>query len=335
MKVYSDGRPNAALRLDAADEGIIFRHGEGPDKCDAGGAREPSLVFHEGVYHLFYDGAQMNVGWLACLATSKDLKNWERHGPVFTFGAPGTPDSHTATSPWFYYHGGLWHAFYVGCRRTTEAPDCIPHAPYVTCKAEAESLRGPWHKRYEVIAVTAEPGTYRGETASPGFLFDYGNEVWMFFSAAEGVIDEDKCEIKRSLGLTHAPHPDGPWTVLADPIVPMEEQVENSSLYYEPTNQTWFLFTNHIGINETGMEYTDAIWVYWSDNPTRWNPENKAIVLDGENCTWSHACLGMPSVMPIDGRLAIIYDAPGSDSISHMGRDLGLAWLPLPLSPPV
>jgi hypothetical protein len=33
-------------------------------------------------------------------------------------------------------------------------------------------------------------------------------------------------------------------------------------------------------------------------------------------------------------RLAIFYDAPGDNSISHMGRSVGLAWLKLPLSPP-
>jgi hypothetical protein len=33
-------------------------------------------------------------------------------------------------------------------------------------------------------------------------------------------------------------------------------------------------------------------------------------------------------------RLAVLYDAPGGNSKSHMNRDLGLAWLELPLTPP-
>ena len=52
----------------------------------------------------------------------------------------------------------------------------------------------------------------------------------------------------------------GPST--PQPIVPIEEQIENSSLHYEESIKTWFLFTNHIGIDSG--EYTDAIWVYWS-----------------------------------------------------------------------
>ena len=44
---YLDGRPAAHLRLDANDQGVVL---------------------HEGVIHLFYDGAKINVGWLIGLA---------------------------------------------------------------------------------------------------------------------------------------------------------------------------------------------------------------------------------------------------------------------------
>jgi len=30
----------------------------------------------------------------------------------------------------------------------------------------------------------------------------------------------------------------------------------------------------------------------------------------------------------------VLYDAPGGTSVSHMKRDIGLAWLNLPLIPP-
>jgi hypothetical protein len=42
----------------------------------------------------------------------------------------------------------------------------------------------------------------------------------------------------------------------------------------------------------------------------------------------------MPSVRVVGQRLAIFYDAPGGESKSHMYRDVGLAWLKLPLTPP-
>jgi hypothetical protein len=88
-----------------------------------------------------------------------------------------------------------------------------------------------------------------------------------------------------------------------------------------------------IGIDARG-EYTDAIWVYWSQDPLKWNPAHKAVVLDGSNCSWSHVSIGMPSVVKVEDKLALFYDAPGGDGVSHMRRHIGLAWLNLPLTPP-
>lgn len=79
MTRYLDARPEAVVRLEAKDQGMILQHGHGPDGCDVRGARE-ALIFEEnGVYYLFYDGAAPH-GWQACLATSNDLVHWEKKG---------------------------------------------------------------------------------------------------------------------------------------------------------------------------------------------------------------------------------------------------------------
>ncbi len=115
------------------------------------------------------------------------------------------------------------------------------------------------------------------------------------------------------------------------PIVPLTEQVENSSIYYEEKNKTWYLFTNHIGIDKDKTEYTDAIWVYWSKNIYNWDIKNKAIVLDSLNCTWSKGAIGMPSVIKVGNKLAVLYDAYEGYSTYHMRRNIGLAWISLPI----
>ncbi|MCQ6558415.1 hypothetical protein NNL21_06855 [Paenibacillus mendelii] len=327
--MYMDNRPVAALRMEARDHGIILRYGEGPGQCDRNGMREAILFEENGVYHLFYDGCGPD-GWLACLATSTDLNHWERLGPVLDFGGPGDLDEGTATSPWFYRDGDMWHMYYVGSREATPLPDRIPMMPYFTMKAIAPALSGPWRKQPEIIPFRTVPGTYYSDTASPGHIIDHGGEYVQFFSAAKS---EDGL-VTRTIGIARTQNLNGSWTVDPDPTVPLTEQIENSSVYYEKENDTWFLFTNHIGIDEAGGEYTDAIWVYWSHDPNRWNPENKAVVLDGRNCSWSKACIGLPTVVPVGDRLAMVYDAPGGDSKSHMRRDIGLAWLDLPLTPP-
>lgn len=81
---------------------------------------------------------------------------------------------------------------------------------------------------------------------------------------------------------------------------------------------------------------TDAIWVYWTKDLERWDPDHKALVLDGSNCTWSKQIIGLPSVLKVGSRLALFYDGYAGTGIpegaaSHMRRDVGLAWLELPL----
>jgi len=61
-------------------------------------------------------------------------------------------------------------------------------------------------------------------------------------------------------------------------------------------------------------------------------------VLDSFNCKWSKI-IGLPSVVQVGKRLAILYDGKSDfgksvDIKTHMERDIGLAWLNLPLRPP-
>ena len=44
--------------------------------------------------------------------------------------------------------------------------------------------------------------------------------------------------------------------------------------------------------------------------------------------------IGLPSIVPVDGRIALFYDGVEGSAVSHVGRDVGLAWLPRPLVPP-
>lgn len=319
---YEDSRPTAGFLLLATDAGVVLKHGDGPNQCDYLGARDIWVWRDHGRYYMHYDGAGPK-GWLACLATSTDLLHWKKEGPVLDFGKPGTFDSASASYGTTYFDGHRWHMFYLGTPNVSNAPDYIPAFPYTTMKAVSQSPTGPWIKQSDIVPFRPQPNTYYSETASPGQIIKQKDEYLMFFSAS----------MKRTLGIARTKNLDGAWTIDPKPIVPSEEQVENSSLYFEPSNKTWFIFTNHIGI-QNGNEYTDSVWVYWSKDLNHWDPNHKAIVLDGRNCSWSQTCVGLPSVVKVGNRLAIFYDAPGGTSTSHMKRDVGLAWLNLPLMPP-
>ena len=326
VPAYKDGRPTAEYRLNALDAGVVLRHGDGPGRCDYLGARDLWVFESRGVYYMHYDAAGP-TGWLAALATSKDLVHWEAKGPVLELGKPGEDDSKSASYGVTFKEGQTWHMFYLGTPNVSPAPDFIPMFPYQTMKAKSLSPVGPWKKQPQVVPFRCKPGTYYSVTASPGYIVKHNGEYLMFFSAAAAP------PIKRTISIARTKDLDGPWTLDPRPIVSPEEQIENTSLYYEPANKTWFLFTNHIGVDNRG-EYTDSVWVYWSNDLNHWDARHKAIVLDAKNCTWSKDCIGLPSVVKSENRLAVLYDAPGDHSISHMRRDIGLAWLELPLRLP-
>ena len=328
---YRDGRPTAHLRLDAHDQGVVLHHGGGPRECDLYGARDVWVWQWKGLYYMHYDAAGP-TGWLCALATSKDAVHWEKKGPVLELGAPGEEDSKSASYGVTYFDKGVWHMFYMGTPNTSPPPNRVPSFPYLTMKAKATSPAGPWTKQRDVVPFRPTPGTFNSVTASPGFIVRQGNEYLQFYSAAR----YDKADGKgtqRTIGIARTRNLDGPWTVDPAPIVPSEEQIENTSLYFEKANRTWFLFTDHVGIGPTG-EYTDAVWVYWSKDLNHWDARNKAVVLDASNCTWSKAVIGLPSVVKVGNRLAIFYDGNDNGNFGHMRRDVGLAWLDLPLQIP-
>jgi len=328
-RLYIDGRPDAPLRMNASDHGVVLRHGSGPDSCDALGARD-AWVFDAGDrFVMHYDGAGP-AGWLAVRAQSKDLLRWTIDGPVLTLGSEGSDDARSASYGVTTFDGKEWHMFYLGARNASPAPDYVPAFPYVTMKARAHSPLGPWQKQLDVVPFRPQPGTYYSGTASPGQTVFHNGEYLQFFSASV-----DAAPVKRTLGIARTPHLDSAWVIDASPILPLDEQIENSSLYFEESSKLWFLFTNHVGWYEGTEEYTDAIWVYWSRDLTQWNPAHKAVVLDRKNCTWSKRVIGLPSVVRFGRRLALFYDGVEGEGTSHMSRDIGLAWLRLPLVVPV
>ncbi len=326
--LYPDGRPHATYSINPVDVGIVFKHGKGPDSCDIYGARDIWVWEYHQTFYMHYDGAGPK-GWVTCLAESKDLQNWKAKGRVLNLGKSGTNDCASASYGTTIYDNGKWHMFYLGTPHTTPAPDLIPAFPYLTMKAESNAPTGPWEKQYDVTPFKPKANTYYSATASPGQIIKQGKEYLMFFSAST---DQP---IKRTIGIARTKNLDSTWVIDPIPIVPMEEQIENTSLYFEPTNKIWFLFTNHIGI-KNGLEYTDAIWLYWTKNLNNWDVNCKAIVLDSNNCKWSNHIIGLPSVVKVGNKLALFYDGNTSSVLpqgnkSHMNRDIGMAWLKLPL----
>jgi hypothetical protein len=240
-------------------------------------------------------------------------------------------DSGSASYGTTYYasdkYTDRWIMYYLGTSNVSDPINKIPSLPFLTLEAESNRPGGPWVKNYDKSPFSPAANTYYSASASPGMIIKQNGEHFMFFSSSTivGGKIERTIGLARSLDLIR-------WQIDSSPILPIEEQIENASLYYQPSNTTWYLFTNHVGIDENGVEYTDSIWVYWSKYLLFWNPIHKAVVIDRSNTTEHYKCIGLPSVITTGRELYVYYDSPGRDSISHMGRDVGLAVVDLPIT---
>lgn len=316
----------------------MLRHGEVAFQ-DQYGARDVWVFPHEGLFLMHYDAAG-DQGWRAALATSHDGIQWQKQGPILDLGGPAESDSASASYGTTYFDGERWHMFYLGTPNATNDVLKTPSFPYATLKAWARKPTGPWIKQREVKPIATSPGTWYSHTASPGQIVATSSGYVMLFSAA--TVSDDG-QILRTLGVARTDSLDAPWTVDAEPMLPLTEQVENASLYYEPVNDTWFLFTNHIARDpdqlpippQLSNEYTDAVWVYWAPDPTEFVTEQRAVVVDARSSGWSPTVIGLPSVLVIGRRLALYYDGATGATIGHGGRDVAVTWLDLPLSPPL
>ena len=342
------------------DHGIVLRPdrpGEPFYAIDGGGVREAILNKVEDTYYLFYNGARPGAApdsyWTACLAKSRDLLRWEKLGQALEAGVVENPrsqslDTKTASSPWVFYADGKWYMYYVGADHCS--PEGVPACPYYTLLATAEQITGPWHKanrepgKEKHVCFMTRPDSWMDFTASPGHVME--NPHWkgpgdaendrylMFFSGA------CRPPMARSLGIAStndlsctddcdSPRPNH-WRLREEPILSPKIDIENSSIYYEEENGTYFLFTNHIKDNR----YTDAVYVYCSKDPCRWDAECCKILVDASVSTWAHGAIGLATVTKADAHtLAVVYDGVEGDGQGHLDRKIGYGTLPLPLAP--
>ncbi|MFF9565170.1 hypothetical protein ACF1AJ_17625 [Leifsonia sp. NPDC014704] len=328
---------SAMPRIPAQNASVVLRHGDIGFQ-DQFGARDVWVFESGGVYYMHYDAAGAD-GWLAALATSEDGVHWTKRGAVLDFGASGSQDSASASYGTTYFDGDRWHMFYLGTPNATDDGLRTPSFPYMTLKAAATDPAGPWTKQPGVVPFRATGGTWYSDTASPGAIIRHDGEYIMFFSAAT---TDDNGQIWRTLGVARTGDLDASWTVDPEPLLPLAEQIENSSLYFEESTGLWFLFTNHITHDpdaspvppQNSAEFTDAVWVYWSYDPLAFSADRRAVVIDAPISGWSAKVIGLPSVVQVGDRLAIYFDGSPNDDISHGYRDIGVAWLELPLRIP-
>lgn len=199
------------------------------------------------------------------LAESDDFIHWNKLGPAqvpAVFEYPSADYRQFSNylecgSPWFIEEDGTFYMFNTS---DTGPKGNFAPMPYYATLSFGPSLAGPWQKetllpgRGKHIAIPVRPGTYYSDTACAGSVME--NPAWqgpedrenrrymMFFSAAS-------CHGKpgdyRSLGrgvgiarsdcLTAADDYDklegNFWEPDPAPIIPLEDDVENATLFHD------------------------------------------------------------------------------------------------------
>lgn len=344
------------------EKGIVLspdKDGEKMYRWDGGGIREAILTCTEGEYYLSYDGAMPGATeesyWNACQARSTDLIHWEKLGPNLMASALTHPegseeiykDFRSASSPWSFQENGMWYHYYVGADHCSK--EGVPAFLYSTMLATSETMTGQWDKHCDlpgnekhVCFPAGLAGCWDDATVSPGQVMV--NPRWkedpvrekkylMFYSGSCSGVCKRSIGIARTDDLTASDDFDRQegnfWQKDPEPILPPEDDIENTSIYYEEESGLYWLFTNHIYNNE----YTNSVWVYWTDDVEHWDPQNKAIVIDASVSSWAHGAIGMPTVVKKDDHtLVLLYDAVPGDGTGHLNRHIGLAEICLPLT---
>jgi beta-fructofuranosidase len=132
----------------------------------------PHVIEVEGTYYMFYcAGAKDHSKYKLHLATSKDLKNWNRHPKN-----PMVVDGFDARDPFVMRHGDKWVMYYTA----NSSPAGGNHV--VKCVTSTNLV--DWGDT-KVVYTDPSNGTYGGPTESP-FVVRRGTKYYLFIGPRPG-----------------------------------------------------------------------------------------------------------------------------------------------------
>ena len=171
---------------------------------ESGAIYMPAVVFHEGLYHMFYTGNNFRDAIALGYATSSDGLVWEKYASNPVFGGDGTGfDAACVFAPAVLVEGDTWVVYYSAQER------CF--TPGDIGRATAPAPTGPWTREEQPVLRLGSKGEW-----DSGFVFPFSviatGEGYRLYYGGVG----DSGEAVGMLGL--ATSPDGiTWTKFDDP----------------------------------------------------------------------------------------------------------------------
>jgi len=148
-----------------------------------GGLYRPNLVEHDGVFYLYYNAKtdplpkREGGGWheQSGVATSHDLKHWERHAgnPVLRNGGPDSWDARFASNPFVVRNKDVWGMYYFGLDRHGVARELLALG------------RDPYHftKVNEIMIDVGPPGSVDETFAHKPCVIHHDGALYHFYCA--------------------------------------------------------------------------------------------------------------------------------------------------------
>jgi predicted GH43/DUF377 family glycosyl hydrolase len=175
--------------------GWVIRRSSSFGGVEANLVESPAIIWDDTnhIYYMSYVGYSDNAGnpfsGSAMLASSNDLYNWTKLGPILSRNPlSGQPDSGGITGPVLYKKDGIYYLYYIGCPVTG-----YEGAPTSICLATSTSPTGPY-VRNNTNPIISRSGTgWRSlQIFHPNITF-WNGVNYMFFNAqgvVNGIVEE-------------------------------------------------------------------------------------------------------------------------------------------------
>jgi predicted GH43/DUF377 family glycosyl hydrolase len=281
---------------------------------DAGRIVEPSVVFYDGLYYMFYTGFSSNWSIVAIgYATSSDGLAWEKYAENPVFQGDGTGfDSTSIIGCVVLVEDDTWTLYYQG---STGRQDAVG-------RATAPSPSGPWTRQEEHVLTVGSPGEWDEPSIGVHSVIATDEGYVMYYPGGDLVN-------MRGGGIGRATSPDGiTWTKYDDPAT-TESPYAESDPVLQPgpeawdkdflagggarrTADGWEIFYFGKGQLEGQAESLTSIGYATSDDGIHWTKYDGNPILTAEDDpaepAANYANLGMSRVFVRDSAYFLYYD---------------------------
>jgi hypothetical protein len=291
--------------------------GKGPaGSWDSLSVWAPTVVFHDGLYHMFYTGAA--PGWRTFeigYATSTDGLTWEKYAenPVFKADGTGFDAAAVGASP-VLLEGNTWVLYYMG-EKTVGVGGPIG-------RATAPDPTGPWTRSEDPVLTSGSPTEWDAQGLIPCSAIATGGGYVMYYL---GLGSSISTEANDMIGM--ATSPDGiAWTKYddpattdppyaeSDPVLPLGLEGWKMSNIYEvtvrPTTEGWEMFYSEKGWSKDYGIPVYRIGYATSDDGIHWTKDSAFPILTYKDDPTSSTLMHLlpSSVVVTDSTYLLYYD---------------------------